>query len=137
MHSFLLTSFKQKYSDDFSAWPSESHAAEICRTTQPQLSAVLFLPIQSAICASGSVEQVLACKHYNRALRVHKLVLEALERQLLIKFLATSDASMKKFKKCRTQQLLCSVLARKNCKLLWTVVHANSSMNSILSSRSK
>ena len=40
MHSFLLTSFKQKYSDDFSAWPSESHTAEICRTTQPQLSAV-------------------------------------------------------------------------------------------------
>ena len=34
---------------------------------------------------------MLACKHYNRALRVHKLVLEALERQLLIKFLATSD----------------------------------------------
>ena len=38
--------------------------------------------IESGICASGSVEQVLTGKH-NRALRVHKAVYEALERILL------------------------------------------------------
>ena len=39
--------------------------------------------IESGICASGSIEQVLRGKHYNRALRVHKVVYEALERILL------------------------------------------------------
>ena len=39
--------------------------------------------IESGICASGSIEQVLTGKHYNRALRVHKVVYEALERILL------------------------------------------------------
>ena len=38
--------------------------------------------IESGICASGSIEQVLTGKHYNRALRVHKVVYEALERIL-------------------------------------------------------
>ena len=39
--------------------------------------------IESAICASGLIEQVLTGEHYNRALRVHKVVYEALERILL------------------------------------------------------
>ena len=39
--------------------------------------------IESGICASGSIEQVLTGKHYNRALLVHKVVYEALERILL------------------------------------------------------
>ena len=39
--------------------------------------------IESGICASGSIEQVLTGKRYNRALRVHKVVYEALERILL------------------------------------------------------
>ena len=39
--------------------------------------------IESGICASGSIEQVLTGKHYNRVLRVHKVVYEALERILL------------------------------------------------------
>ena len=39
--------------------------------------------IGSGICASGSIQQVLTNKHYNRALRVHKIVYEVLERILL------------------------------------------------------
>ncbi|CAH3017905.1 unnamed protein product [Porites evermanni] len=39
--------------------------------------------IESGICASGSIEQVLTGKHYNRPLCVHKVVYEALERILL------------------------------------------------------
>ena len=39
--------------------------------------------IESGICVSGSIEQVLTGKHYNHALRVHKVVYEALERILL------------------------------------------------------
>ena len=39
--------------------------------------------IESGICASGSIEQVLTGKRYNCALRVHKVVYEALERILL------------------------------------------------------
>jgi hypothetical protein len=42
--------------------------------------------IESGICASGSIEQVLSGKNYNRALRVHKRVTEALERILLQAF---------------------------------------------------
>ena len=39
--------------------------------------------LEAGICASGSIEKVMTGKHYNRALRVHKVVLEALERLLL------------------------------------------------------
>ena len=39
--------------------------------------------IESGICASGLIEQVLTGKHYNHALRAHKVVYKALERILL------------------------------------------------------
>lgn len=42
--------------------------------------------VESGICASGSIEKVMSGKHYNRALWVHKLVFEALERLLLQAF---------------------------------------------------
>ena len=42
--------------------------------------------IESSVCASGSLEKVMSGKHYNRALRVHKLTVEALEHLLLCKF---------------------------------------------------
>jgi hypothetical protein len=42
--------------------------------------------IESGICASGSIEQVLSGKNYNRALGVHKCVTEALESLLLRAF---------------------------------------------------
>ena len=42
---------------------------------------------QSGICASGSINNVLSGKQYNRALRVHKLVLE------LIKILSETPSS--------------------------------------------
>ena len=38
--------------------------------------------IEAGVCASGSLQKVMSGKHYNRALRAHKLVLEALERLL-------------------------------------------------------
>ena len=41
---------------------------------------------ESGICASGSINKVMSGKHYNRAMRVHKLTLKALERLLLKKF---------------------------------------------------
>ena len=39
--------------------------------------------IESGICASSSIKQIMRGKHYDRALRVHKIVYEALERLLL------------------------------------------------------
>ena len=43
-------------------------------------SGLAEIVIESGICASGSLDQVLKGKHYNRAFRVHKLVIESLER---------------------------------------------------------
>ena len=42
--------------------------------------------IESGICASGSLKKVMSGKHYNRALRVHKLMLESLKRLLFRAF---------------------------------------------------
>ena len=42
--------------------------------------------VEPGIRASGSINKVMSGKHYNRAMRVHKLTLEALERLLLKKF---------------------------------------------------
>lgn len=42
--------------------------------------------VEAGICASGSLEKVMSGKHYNRALRVHKLFVEGLERLLLKRF---------------------------------------------------
>ena len=42
--------------------------------------------IEARIYASGSIEKVMSGKHYNRALRVHKIVMEAMERLLLLMF---------------------------------------------------
>ena len=50
--------------------------------------------IEANICASGSLEKVLSGKHYNRALRVHKIVMEALERLLLRMFEEREDKSL-------------------------------------------
>ena len=42
--------------------------------------------VESGICAGGSINRVMSGKHYNRAMRVHKLTLEALKKLLLKKF---------------------------------------------------
>ena len=47
--------------------------------------------VESGICASGSIAQVINGKHYNRALRVHKIVQEASERILLHLFEQQQD----------------------------------------------
>lgn len=49
--------------------------------------------IEAGICASGSLDQVMRGKHYNRAMRVHKLMYETLERLLLQSFFATTEGS--------------------------------------------
>ena len=36
--------------------------------------------IEAGVCASGSLQKVMSGKHYNLALKVHKMVLEELER---------------------------------------------------------
>jgi len=42
--------------------------------------------IESGICSSGSIDQVLSGKHYNRALRVHQLMTVAVDNLLLEEF---------------------------------------------------
>jgi len=42
--------------------------------------------IEAGACASGSINQVMNGSHYNRAMRVHKLMVDALERLLLNEF---------------------------------------------------
>ena len=42
--------------------------------------------IESGICTRGSVEKVITGKHYNQAILMHKIVVEGLERLLLMKF---------------------------------------------------
>ena len=44
--------------------------------------------IEASVCSSGSLQNVLSEKHYNRELRVHKMTLEALERFLYKAFTA-------------------------------------------------
>ena len=39
--------------------------------------------LEAGICASGSINQVMSGKHYNRAIRVHLLMLDSLQRLLL------------------------------------------------------
>jgi len=43
--------------------------------------------IEADICASGSIEKVMLGKHYNRAMRVHQRVTDALERMLMSEFM--------------------------------------------------
>jgi hypothetical protein len=42
--------------------------------------------INSGVCASGSIHQVMSGKHYNRAVRVHKLMVDAIGRLLIDSF---------------------------------------------------
>ena len=49
--------------------------------------------IESGVWASGSLEKVMSGKHYNRALRTHKLTLEALERLLVCNFKEKNDTN--------------------------------------------
>ena len=42
--------------------------------------------IESGVCASGSLKKVMSGKLFKSVMRVHKLIVEALERLLLFKF---------------------------------------------------
>ena len=47
--------------------------------------------IEAGVCASGSIEKVMNGKHYNRALRVHQRMADALERLLIEAFLENTS----------------------------------------------
>jgi hypothetical protein len=49
--------------------------------------------IESGLCASGSIDQVMSGKHYNRAVRVHHRMLEVIERMLIEAFENYCDKS--------------------------------------------
>ena len=42
--------------------------------------------IEAGLCASGSLDKALSGKHYNRSMRMHTHMLEALERLLFKEF---------------------------------------------------
>ena len=44
--------------------------------------------IEAEVCASGSIEKVMSGKHYNRAMRIHQHMNDALERMLPTEFIA-------------------------------------------------
>ena len=48
--------------------------------------------IKDGICASGSIDKVMSGKHFNRALRIHQHMLDALERNCLDEFVCSSTA---------------------------------------------
>ena len=50
--------------------------------------------LDAGICASGSINQVVSGKHYNRALRTHSLMREALARLLLSAFVSESGCDI-------------------------------------------
>ena len=47
--------------------------------------------MESGVCASGSIDKVMSGKHYNRAMRVHQLMLDATERLLLESFVQNNS----------------------------------------------
>ena len=49
--------------------------------------------IESGVCASGSLDKLISGKHFNCALPVHKLTVEALERLLVCKFEEANNAT--------------------------------------------
>lgn len=79
--------------------------------------------IESGICASGSIEKVMSGKHYNRAMHVHKTMLEALERLLLQKYETTvgellrgeARDIMERLALAPNQQLLEEAMANEDC----------------------
>ena len=51
--------------------------------------------LESGMCSSGSMNGIMAGKHYNCAMTVHKLFLETMEKLLLKQFLIKTVASAK------------------------------------------
>ena len=56
------------------------------------------ITIEAGLCASGSLEQVMKGKHYNRCMRVHTTMTEALERMLSQHFFKTQEVHLQKKK---------------------------------------
>jgi hypothetical protein len=50
--------------------------------------------IDSGICASGSINQVLSGKHYNRSIRVHHHMLDAISHLILDAFIEQSSSDI-------------------------------------------
>ena len=49
--------------------------------------------IEAGLCASGSLEKALCGKHYNRSMRMHTHMLEALERLLFKEFVQNTRSN--------------------------------------------
>ena len=79
--------------------------------------------IQSGICASGSIEKVMSGKHYNRAMHVHKCMLEALERLFIEKyensegplFIGKSKSILKRLSNSPSKESLEEVKLNEDC----------------------
>ena len=48
--------------------------------------------IEAGVCASVSIDKVIFGKHFNRALRIHQHMLNALERNCVDEFVCSSTA---------------------------------------------
>jgi len=64
--------------------------------------------IESGVCASGSIDRVMSGKHYNRALRVHQRVLEALERLMIAEFFKLKKTSPNSLENSELKELASS-----------------------------
>ena len=51
--------------------------------------------VESGVCASGSINQVISGKHYNRAMRVHHHMMDAVSRLLIKKFVEQCEYGSK------------------------------------------
>ena len=49
--------------------------------------------VEAGLCASGSIEQVMSGKHYNRSMRVHQRMLDALDRMMMTSFQQYAQSS--------------------------------------------
>jgi hypothetical protein len=64
--------------------------------------------IESDICVSGSINQMMNGKHYNRAYRVHHLIQDAIHRMLMNSFMENSTWDVNDIKELTLFQCTCS-----------------------------
>ena len=59
---------------------------------------------ESGICVGGSLSGVITRKRFNRSVRVHKIILESLERATFLEQFVTKECAVKNWKS--TKELL-------------------------------
>ena len=78
--------------------------------------------IEAGVHASGSLQKVMSGKHYNRALRVHKMVLEALKRLLFEAFQAQDQFGGKMDDE--TENLIKKLLEKPDCEQFQSLIRS-------------